>query len=294
MMKRKLLWIIAILVLISLACGTFGKNDKDDKQSSNEATAAEIENGQSQNEDEDDSPSNDEKMDDEQKDVEEESFEENSNNNQEIEIEEEAVQLNSDAPQFFRDELDGELDEINWTTEYHYWVDEDVEEEDEEAIPVYTLEQERGALKFDLESPWLYIYRMYNPHKYKDVRIDIEVENKGVNTNNISLVCRSTDYGWYEFIATSGGYYSIMRYYEDGNEQLAYGGIKSIKFGDKKKNVFTAICDNKTLTYIVNDVEIKSVKDEEIMDEGFVGFNVSAEEVLPVKVEINWLKISEP
>ncbi len=293
-MKRKLLWIIAILVLISLACGTFGKNDKDDKQSSNEATAAEIENGQSQNEDEDDSPSNDEKMDDEQKDVEEESFEENSNNNQEIEIEEEAVQLNSDAPQFFRDELDGELDEINWTTEYHYWVDEDVEEEDEEAIPVYTLEQERGALKFDLESPWLYIYRMYNPHKYKDVRIDIEVENKGVNTNNISLVCRSTDYGWYEFIATSGGYYSIMRYYEDGNEQLAYGGIKSIKFGDKKKNVFTAICDNKTLTYIVNDVEIKSVKDEEIMDEGFVGFNVSAEEVLPVKVEINWLKISEP
>jgi predicted small lipoprotein YifL len=293
MMKKNWLWMIAILMLISLACGSTGKKDQDNEQVDEPAAA---ENDQTSDEEEDDSPSKSEKEDevDVEEEMEQDSSEEEPEDISEDDIQEEPVTVNSDAPAFFRDELDGELDEVNWTTEYHYWVDEDVEEEDEEAIPVYTIEQERGALKFDLESPWLYIYRMYNPHKYKDVRIDLEVENKGVNTNNISLVCRSTDYGWYEFIATSGGYYSIMRYYEDGNEELAYGGIKSIKFGDKKKNVFTAICDNKTLTYIVNDVEIKKVKDEEIMDEGFVGFNVSAEEVLPVKVEINWLEISEP
>jgi len=291
-MKKNWLWMIAILMLISLACGSTGKKDQDNEQVDEPAAA---ENDQTSDEEEDDSPSkNDNEDDSEEEEMKQESSVEEDEAIPEDEIEEEPVVANSDAPAFFRDELDGELDEVNWTTEYHYWVDEDVEEEDEEAIPVYTIDQKRGALRFDLESPWLYIYRMYNPHKYKDVRIDLEVENKGVNTNNISLICRSTDYGWYEFIATSGGYYSIMRYYEDGNEELAYGGIKSIKFGDKKKNVFTAICNNKTLTYIVNGVEIKKVKDEEIMDEGYVGFNVSAEKALPVKVEINWLEISEP
>jgi len=291
-MKKNWLWMIAILMLISLACGSTGKKDQDNEQVDEPAAA---ENDQTSEEEDDDSPSkNDNEDDSEEEEMKQESSVEEDEAIPEDEIEEEPVVANSDAPAFFRDELDGELDEVNWTTEYHYWVDEDVEEEDEEAIPVYTIDQKRGALRFDLESPWLYIYRMYNPHKYKDVRIDLEVENKGVNTNNISLICRSTDYGWYEFIATSGGYYSIMRYYEDGNEELAYGGIKSIKFGDKKKNVFTAICNNKTLTYIVNGVEIKKVKDEEIMDEGYVGFNVSAEKALPVKVEINWLEISEP
>lgn len=201
---------------------------------------------------------------------------------------------NPNVPRFFRDEFEGPLDEVNWSTQYFFYVDEGVEEGDEEATPIYTIEQERGAQKFYIESPWLYVYRIYNPHLYKDVRIDIEVENKGVNTNNISLFCRNTDYGWYEFIATSGGYYSIMRYYEDGDEELARGGIRSIKFGDKKKNVFTAICNSKTLTYIVNGVEIAKVKDEEIPDEGNVGFNVSAEGVVPVQVEVNWLEISEP
>lgn len=292
-MKKNWLWMIAILMLISLACGSTGKKDNDSEQPDKPA-AAENKAKQTSDEDEDDSPSTSEQ---EKEDVEEEEVElssDESDDYAEEEILQEPAASISNAPKFFRDEFDGELDKVNWSTEYHYWVDEDVEEEDEEAIPVYTIDQKRGALRFDLESPWLYIYHMYNPHIYKDVRIDLEVENKGVNKNNISLICRSTDYGWYEFIATSGGYYSIMRYYEDGNEELAYGGIKSIKFGDKKKNVFTAICNNKTLTYIVNGVEIKKVKDEEIMDEGYVGFNVSAEKALPVKVEINWLEISEP
>lgn len=200
----------------------------------------------------------------------------------------------SNAPEFFRDDFDGELNTSEWDTFYHFFVDEDVEEDDEEAVPVYKIEQKRGFLRFDLQSPYLYLYHLYTPHTYEDVRIDIEIENKAVNTNNVSLVCRYTDYGWYEFIATSGGYYSIMRYYEDGNKQLAKGGIKSIKFGREKKNVFTAICRGKTLVYMVNGVEIAKVKDEEIVDAGYAGMNISSERATPVQVEVNWLEISQP
>ena len=200
----------------------------------------------------------------------------------------------SDAPMFFHDDLDGDEISGDWYTEYYYYTDEDVEEDDEEYTPVYELEQRRGALRFDIDSPYLYLYQIYEPHVYEDVRIDIEVENKGVNTNNISLLCRYTDYGWYEFIATSGGYYSIMRYYEDGNKELAYGGIRSIRFGKEKKNVFSAICNSRTLTFIVNDVEIAKVKDEEIPDPGLVGYNISSEAYTPVQVEVNWVEISSP
>lgn len=213
---------------------------------------------------------------------------------EEEEAEPESDSGNSNAPRFFMDEFDGPLNTTDWALEEYYLLPEGVEEDDEEAQPVYSVEQERGALKFDLESPYLYLYHLYTPHEYEDVRIDFEVENKGVNTNNIGIVCRFTDYGWYEFIATSGGYYSIMRYYEDEDKELATGGIKSIKFGKDKKNVFTAICKGKTLVFIVNDVEIARVKDEEIVDPGYTGLNVSSEAYVPVNVELNWLSISEP
>jgi len=205
-----------------------------------------------------------------------------------------SLTVETDAPIYFLEEFDGEINDIDWETVYSFWVDEDVEEGDPEAVPDYSIEQRRGVLRFELNSPWLYLYRNYLPHTYQDIRIDMEVENKAISTNNISLFCRNTDYGWYEFIATSGGYYSIIRYYEDETQELAAGGIKSIRFGADRKNVFTAICKGKNLTYIVNDIEIATVKDEEIPDAGLAGFNVSAEEYLPVVAEVNWISFSDP
>jgi len=273
---------LMILLFVSLACGVSKKDSKEESGASEISLAAEP----TRDEDNPDESGQPETETQEETQVEEEQPTEQTA--------EEMPQGDPNAPKFFRDEFEGALDEENWTTEYSFYVDEGVGEGDEEATPIYSIQQERGVLKFQLESPWLYIYHTYTPHKYQNVRIDLEIENKGVTTNNISLFCRNTDYGWYEFIATSGGYYSIMRYYEDGNEELAAGGIRSIKFGDKKKNVFSAICKGKTLTYIVNDIEITKVTDEEIPDEGYAGINVSAEEVLPVYVEINWLEFSEP
>jgi hypothetical protein len=206
----------------------------------------------------------------------------------------ESLTVDSDAPIYFLEEFDGEMNDVDWETMYSFWVDEEVGEDEPEAAPDFSIEQSRGVLRFDVNSPWLYLYRSYLPYTYQDIRIDMEAENKAANTNNISLFCRNTGHGWYEFIATSGGYYSIMRYYEDEPVELASGGIRSIKFGTDKKNVFTAICKGKTLTYIVNDVEIATVKDEGIPDAGLAGFNVSAEEVTPVEVEVNWIAFSDP
>lgn len=279
-MKGRRLLIVALIAMLTLACGLGGKKEAEPEVaaplSAEAETVPEVESAPAE------PPAA------------APAVEEEAEESAPEPVAEEAAVTASDAPMFFFDDFDGAEMSPDWYTEYYYYVDEDVEEDDEEYNPVYEISQRRGALRFEIDSPYLYLYQIYGPHVYEDVRIDLEVENKGVNTNNISLVCRYTDYGWYEFIATSGGYYSIMRYYEDENKELAYGGIRSIRFGKEKKNVFTAICNSRTLTFIVNDVEIAKVKDEEIPDPGLVGYNISSEAYLPVQVEVNWVEISSP
>jgi len=45
----------------------------------------------------------------------------------------------------------------------------------------------------------MYYYHYYAEQLYDDVRLDMNVDNLGVNSQNVSLVCRMTEAGWYEF-----------------------------------------------------------------------------------------------
>ncbi len=268
-MRTRVWFVISILMVFVLACGLGGSSkDKAAEPSEGGKPAGKVT-----------------AVMDEVEDVEEEEWEE---------VYEDESAPDSSAPLYFRDDFDGEYNEDYWFQEVVYSTGEDYDEEDERARPQYSIKQRRGALRFEINSPWVYLYHFYEPHTYKDVRIDFEVENKGVNANNIGMVLRYTDYGWYEIITTSGGYYSIMRFYEDGSKELKKGGIKSIRFGREKKNRYTAMIKGKFITFLVNDVEIAYEKDEEIVDPGYVGINISAERALPVEVEVNWLEISQP
>ena len=270
-MQRKWIILLMILALVTLACGFFG-SDKTKEETLPEAPQApQVQHNPSS------APAND------QPSVMEEPA-------AEVPAAEAPAPAASNFPMYFIEEFDGEYNDALWFTEYTYYTDD----EDEEAKPDYSIEQRRGVLRVEINSPYVYLYQIVEPNLYGDVRIDFEIENKGVNTNNVGAICRYTDYGWYEFITTSGGYYSIMRYYEDGSKELARGGIKSIRFGVDKKNVYSMICQGKTLILIVNGEEIARVKDDEIPDDGYAGINISAEDIVPVQVEINWLQISQP
>ena len=70
------------------------------------------------------------------------------------------------------------------------------------------------------------------------------MENRGENTNNVSLICRYTDDGgWYEFNIFSSGLYKILVFDAVHNEYrlLAEGGSKDIRIG-KKANQYGAQC----------------------------------------------------
>lgn len=275
-MNRKPIIILAILILVSISCGFSAKDDASNEEAvqsqASEIVIPTVKPTKTPNPVAPVQPTSE--------------SQEQQNLSEPPSEPEEEEQVVSNAPRFFLDEFEGDLNETDWYTDLYSG------SEDED--PYYEISQRRGALVYYLDSPWLYLYRFYDPHVYMDVRIDFEVENKGVNSNNIGAVCRLTDEGWYEFITTSGGYYSIMRYDVYGDEELAYGGIKSISFGADKKNIYTFICSGKHFILIVNGVEIVDVVDEEMMVEGTAGINISAEEVLPVQVQFNWLQFSQP
>lgn len=157
------------------------------------------------------------------------------------------------------------------------------------------LEADSDRLVFNLDGEEIYAYVLYDEYIYTDVGIEAVAENRGVNSNNVSLLCRySDDEGWYEFNIGSDGLYNILRFDQRRGEYvlLASGGSNSINMG-KAVNVYTATCKGEKLTLWINGREIKQIEDASLR-EGQVGISVSSFDQYPVIVEFDTVEIFQP
>jgi hypothetical protein len=165
-----------------------------------------------------------------------------------------------------------------------------------EGIPdKVTVEIDQGKLHVEIKKMWIWMYFAFETLTSSDVKLETEVTNLGRNTNNISLLCRYSDAGWYEFNIGNDGLYNILRY--DAGEQayygLASGGTTSINMG-KGTNQYTVICEGDQLTLYINGGKpIKSVTDDTFTS-GNVGLSASAFDVLPIILDFDWMKVSVP
>lgn len=152
-----------------------------------------------------------------------------------------------------------------------------------------------GRMRVELPEDDLYFYYTFTGFSYDNVRLDLRADNRGVNTNNVSLVCRIGDDGWYEWSVGSGGdwyLYAVTTKYN----LLTSGGTTFLKQG-KAENEYSMACKDKTISMFVNGQEIKQspfTDNNYGLREGSVGFNISSLSVTPVIVEVEWFKVSEP
>ncbi len=200
------------------------------------------------------------------------------------EVTEEPVQ--DEEPAFFTEEWDD--DNSAWSI-YKEPNGGDANIED---IEIFT---ESGKLLFEMDR-WLMGYVLYDPWYYEDVRLDVEVENRGANTFTVSIICRYSDEGYYVADISSGGLYTIYAYDAASEEfySLANGGSTLIKQG-KDINTYTWICEGRELTLGVNGTEVKTYTDNKyVFRDGFVGAGVTSYDVIPVKVEFEYISITEP
>jgi hypothetical protein len=201
------------------------------------------------------------------------------------------------AQQFFTEEFDGSNE--NWT---YFVVDgsENVPEFSGDELEESKLYTEDGLLIFDLVGEYQWVYTFYDPFEYTDVSMEVTAENRGVNDNNISLICRYTeDEGWYEFNIANNGLYWIYHAIVNSDgvvvySKLADGGSNRVKQG-KEINTYAITCEERTLTLYINGKETRQLDDNRfVLRDGKIGVSISSFHVLPVNVEIQSVTISEP
>ncbi len=198
------------------------------------------------------------------------------------------------AEQYFTEQFDNESG--NWS---HFVVDASIKLTSPGSLASVapgdvgnmSLKVSDGRLVFDLENKGLWVYTTYDGYDYGDVRLDVVVENRGTNDNNVSLVCRySKEEGWYEFNLANNGLYDILygRYTPDNKivySRLANGGSNKIKQG-KEINNYSITCKGRTLLLNINGFETRRMDDNQyVLRKGKVGVSVSSFNTLPVKVE---------
>jgi hypothetical protein len=152
-----------------------------------------------------------------------------------------------------------------------------------------------SRMRVELPEDDLYFYYTYVGQSYENVRLDLRADNRGVNSNNVSLTCRGSSDGWYEWSVGSDGLWYLYAVTDKFN-LISSGGTNFLKQG-KEVNEYSMICSDSRISMFINGQELKlsPVTDNKYgLREGTVGFNISSINVTPVIVEVDWFKISEP
>lgn len=143
-------------------------------------------------------------------------------------------------------------------------------------------------------------------HNYDDVIVTAEVEDAGPLDNALSLICRATEAGWYEFRISPSGYYELLRFdqylHDDGKN--AYTNFLEKRVGSTKivsglnKNQFSLSCVGDTISAFVNGEQLYWEKrplaiEDDTYSDGTVGFGLVGYGK-ELDVAFNWIEVSKP
>ena len=143
-------------------------------------------------------------------------------------------------------------------------------------------------------------YLINDSFTYGDVKVEAVVINRGNNTNGVSLVCRYSDVGWYEFLISNGGTYSVYAVDRGGIVNKGYNQIdlstsRLISSGPGAVNRYALSCKGQELSLFINDQLVNTITEVKFQfQDGKVGLGVSSPEKLPVKIEFDSFTVSAP
>ena len=188
---------------------------------------------------------------------------------------------------FYTEEFDGNIDWVSFIK---------TGKENE-----FRLEPGNGKLAIHIspqktDEPWAYLIN--NAFTYPDVKVEVVTINTGNNANGVSLVCRYSDRGWYEFWISNNGNYVIYAFGPGGEvlergHELVKASSQAIHIG-KTENVYTATCKGDQLSLDINGTLVANRDARYDFPEGNIGIGFSSPQNLPVDVEFESVKISAP
>ena len=162
------------------------------------------------------------------------------------------------------------------------------------------IETENSNLLLQMDSPFTWVYAVYDAQDYADIRIDARFTNQAGSPASIGLICRysETD-GWLEYNVYSDGTYSVLY-----GQWLASGIADYLPVLSSSSNAIQPsgasqeiglICLGTTLSLLIDQTIIRSVDVSRFeLAGGKVGIAASSFENIPVIAAFDWVKVSEP
>ena len=167
-----------------------------------------------------------------------------------------------------------------------------------ETIPNITTKN--NTLRFEMDTPFTWLYALYAPEDYTDVHIETEFVNSALTPASVGLICRysETD-GWFEYNVSTDGTYNVLlgQWLDTGiasylpvidglsKEIKQSGEIQSIGMTCFGTNIYLSINGNN-----VRNVDVSSYR----LAAGKVGLAASSYENVPVIAVFNFVTVSEP
>ena len=164
----------------------------------------------------------------------------------------------------------------------------------------YTVYKDNGVMHIEVPETYTTVYLFYDnlffEREYADVYVEAGFENLSThNINNISIMCRATDQGWYEFSILSGGLWYIYRVdAQNGTYKIIKdGGIADLDYD--APHTIGADCIGNELTFYFDGDPLKngSIRDTTYR-EGQIGFSVYAGKWADVVVEFDYFGVMLP
>jgi hypothetical protein len=159
-------------------------------------------------------------------------------------------------------------------------------------------EVKSGFLLFDLPAPNQWLYALYEPFAYTDVRLDADVQVRGGPQGTPGLVCRyDNERGWYEFDIHEDQTYVLLY-----GQWLADGVARYtplVRAGSEKilpsENEMGLLCEGDTLTPYINGTQLRRQQEKTFaLTSGKIGVAASAFEDGPVVIAYDWMQAALP
>lgn len=197
------------------------------------------------------------------------------------------------CPAFFTETWDGPTTNC-WLFEDAFVVTSPDQDE------IYMSLTDVGALRMRIEINETYLYLPYS-QEYSGVSITADVTSNEVNAHEASLFCGFNENGFFEVRFNTAGTYAVYRfdtnqYLQGGNPytDLMQENSQSLHTGNGRTNTVQIICDQSTVTVVINGNQEFSQYIAGAVTDGGVGVGAISHDNYPVELDFDNIVIAEP
>lgn len=166
-----------------------------------------------------------------------------------------------------------------------------------EATP--NVKTENSNLILQMDAPFTWVYAIYGPQDYENLRIDAKFANQGGSPASIGLVCRYTEAdGWLEYNVSTDGTYNVLYGKWLANGVADYLPILSASSSAIQPSgtaqEIGLICSDTSLSLFIDQTLIRRVDVSSYkLTTGKAGLTASSFENIPVIAAFDWVKVGE-